>query len=199
MNWAVLSWHFVSFTPVGALGAALLAREAAERLPRNVVVAGLAGLTLLQVAALALSISRLGYTFTVAGREAGEWVAANLPSDAILSMKDSGIFSYFAQRRVMNLDGVANSLEFANAVCQGRLEQFVRSHGVEYVAQHSVPPEVRRRDYETFTQIYPCHLAGGSDAELVMRREHEVFRGTPYTTDAGAPDQLLIWRLSPAP
>jgi hypothetical protein len=199
MRWAVLSWHFIAFVPVGALGAALLAREAVARLPRALVFAALGALALLQVGALAKSLSNLEKTFTVASQEAGEWVAENLPPDAVLSMKDSGIFTYFAQRRVMNLDGVANSFEYANALCAGRLEEFLRSHGVEYVAQHSVPESVRAGAYETHTQIYPCHLRGGRDGALVLRREFEVYRGTPYTTNAETPDQLVIWRLAPPP
>ena len=195
MRWAVFAWHFAALIPVGALGAALLARDAAERLSHAVVVAALALLTLAQVGALALSISHLDETFTIGAREGGEWVAANLPPDAVLAMKDSGIFSYFAERRVMNLDGVANSFEFADATCQGRLEEFARGHGVEYVAQHSVPPSVRSGAYETYTQVYPCHLPGGHDSELVLRRDLEVYRGTPYKTNGGHPDQLLIWRL----
>ena len=196
MNWAVLSWHFITFVPVGALGAALLTRDVVDRLPRAAVVSGLVALALLQCAALALSMSNLSETFTVAAREAGEWVAENLPEDAVLSMKDSGTFSYFAQRRVMNLDGVANSFEFASAVCEGRLEGFARGHGVEYVAQHSVPEAVQRGDYETYTQVYPCHLRGGRDSALVLRRDLELWRGTPYVSNAGSLDRLVIWRLS---
>jgi hypothetical protein len=153
---------------------------------------------LVQAGALAVSLSNLGKAFAVAGREAGEWVAANLPPDAVLSMKDSGIFSYFAQRRVMNLDGVANGFEYANALCAGRLEEFMRSRGVEYVAQHSVPEAVLSGAYETYTQVYPCHLQAGRDGALVLRRELEVYRSTPYyPTQAEEPDQLVIWRLAP--
>lgn len=197
MRWAVLSWHFIAFVPVGALGLALLAREAAERLPRALVFAALGALTLLQIGALAMSLSNLAETFTVAGQEAGEWVAENLPPDAVLGMKDSGIFSYYAQRRVMNLDGVANGFEYAHALCAGRLEEFVRGHGVEYIAQHSVSEAVRSGAYETYTQVYRCHLPGGRDGALVLRRELEVYRGTPYLTNAETPDQLVIWRLGP--
>jgi len=198
MHWAVFSWHFAAFIPVGILGAAMLASDAARRAPRVFVIGALAGLALFQVFALAFSVSRLALSFTVAGREAGAWVAANLPADAVLGMKDSGAFSYFAQRRVMNLDGVANSFEFANALCHGGLEDFMRSHGVEYVAQHSVPPEVRAGAYERFTQTYRCHLPGGRDASLELRRDLEVFRGTAYIDEQAKPDQLLIWRLPDA-
>jgi hypothetical protein len=175
----------------------MLAREVERRLPRALVVSALVLLALLQVAALGVSLSRLSRTFTIAGRDAGGWVDANLPRDAVLAMKDSGIFSFFAQRRVMNLDGVANSFECASAVCEGRLEEFARARGVEYVAQHAVPPSVREGAYQTHVQRYPCHLRGGRDSELVLRRELEVFRGAPYTTDAGQEDRLVIWRLSP--
>jgi len=195
IRWGAFSWHFATSIPVGALCAAVLVRHAAARLPRSLVMAAVAAFALFQIAALAISISRLGDTFTVASREAGEWVAVNLPPDAVLGMKDSGNFSYFSRRRVMNLDGVANSFEYANAVCRGRLEDFVRSHGVEYIAQHSVPRRVRIGAYETIKLIYPCHLPGGRDSELVLRRSLEVFRGTPYKDNAGFPDQLFIWRL----
>ncbi len=198
MSWGVLSWHFVTFVPAGALGGALLARAAVERVPRRIVVAGLGGLVLLQFGALAKSLSNLDQTFTIAGREAGEWVAENLPADAVLSMKDSGIFSYFAERRVMNLDGLANSFEYANTVCRGGLEEFLRSRGVEYVAQHSVTAAVRSGTYETFTQVYTCRLPDGQNDELALRRDLEVYRGSTYANDRGRSDQLLIWRLPPA-
>jgi hypothetical protein len=197
MNWAVFAWHFAACVPVGIVGAALLARDVAARIPGALVAVALVGLLVFQVTALTVSISRLGRTFTVAGREAGLWVAANLPPESVLAMKDSGTFSYFAQRQVMNLDGVANSFAFAEAVCQGRLEEFVRERGVRYIAQHSVPPQVRIGAYETFVQKYPCRLPGGTDGTLELRRDLELFRGTPYANDAGRLDQLFIWRLSP--
>lgn len=195
MRWGVLSWHFAGLIPAGTVGAALLARAVERRLPRAIVAAGMVGLTVLQILALGFSISRLGHTFTIGAREAGEWVAANLPPDAVIGMKDSGIFSYFAKRRVMNLDGLANSFEFAEAVCGGRMEDFVLDHGVAFISQHSVPQNVRVGDYQTYTQRYPCGLPDGEDGELVLRRELEIFRGTPYRNDAGRVEQLVIWRL----
>jgi hypothetical protein len=199
MRWGVLSWHFAGLIPAGIVGAALLTREIERKLSRSVVVAGMVGLTVLQILALASSISRLGYTFTIGAREAGEWVAENFPPDAVIGMKDSGIFSYFAQRRVMNLDGLANSFEFAEAVCSGRMQDFVLAHGVEFISQHAVPQNVRLGDYETYAQPYPCGLRGGPDGELVLRRELEVFRGTPYQSYVGRFEQLVIWRLDRAP
>ncbi len=196
MRWAVMAWHFITFVPAGAIALAWLTRDLAARLSRTTVVAALAVLSLLDVGALAISLSNLARTFTGAGREAGGWVATNLPPNALLAMKDSGIFSFFAQRRVMNLDGLANSFEYAQSVCDGRLEEFLASRGVEYVAQHSVSASVQAGDYQEFTQVYSCNLPNGSDDRLVFRREREVYRGTPYANNAGRPDQLVIWRMT---
>jgi hypothetical protein len=197
MRWAIFPWHFAAFIPAGALGAALLARVAARWVPPGAMRALLALLLVVQALAQAVSISRLGRSFTVASREAGEWVARELPPDAVLGMKDSGAFSYFAQRRVVNLDGVANSFAYQRALCAGELERFLRERGVEYIAQHSVPSYVRIGAYETFQQLYPCRLPGGRDAQLALRRDLEVYRGTPYANDAGRLDELFIWRLAP--
>ncbi|MFI5316514.1 MAG: hypothetical protein ACHQ6T_12500 [Myxococcota bacterium] len=196
MRWAVFAWHFALFIPVGAVGAAALAREAQQRLPRPALPLAAAAVAALLVAVQAAAILRLPLTFTGAGREAGEWVARTLPADAVLAMKDSGAFSYYARRRVMNLDGVVNSFEFAETVCRGELADFLRAHHVEYVAQHSVPPDVRGGNYESFTQRYPCHLSGGRDSDLVLRREREVYRGSPYRDYTGQANDLIIWRVA---
>jgi hypothetical protein len=195
MNWAVFSWHFALFIPLGALGAALVTRELAERSPRSVVrgmtVAALAGLAV----TLGVSLVRLPRTFAGAAREAGLWVARELPPDALLGMKDSGAFSYYAGRRVVNLDGVVNSFAYAETICRGELPEYLRALGVGYIAQHAVPPDVQSGAYQSYRARYPCHLAGGRDSELELLREREVYRGTPYIDYTGHEGQLVIWRI----
>jgi hypothetical protein len=197
MTWGVFTWHFALFIPIGAVGVAVLARAVAARAARALVRAGLAVVALGLVAAQAYAFSRLTQTFTYAGREAGRWVARSLPADAVLGMKDSGAFSYFAERKVMNMDGVANSFEYQETLCRGGLAEFLARRGVQYVAQHSVPPDVAAGAYESYTQPYPCHFAGGRDGSLTFRREQEVFRGTPYLAYGGSEHQLIIWRIAP--
>ena len=195
MRWAVFSWHYALFIPIGAIGSAALAREAEQRLPRSATRLAVAALAALLVVTQAASVRRLPLGFTGAAREAGEWAARSLPEGAVLGMKDSGAFSYFAGHRVMNLDGVVNSFEFSETLCRGELAEFLRANGVEYVAQHAVPPDVRAGTYERFTQIYSCHFPGGRDSTLVFRRDHEVYRGSPYTNYQGRRDELVIWRV----
>ena len=197
MRWAVLVWHFALLIPAAALAVAVLARGAQERGSTVPLRSALAGVALLLAAGLALSISRLQLTFTGAGREAGRWVAKSLPADAVLGMKDSGAFSYFSERRVMNLDGVVNSFEFEETLCRGELAEFLARHGVTYIAQHAVPPEVRAATYESYTQPYPCHFDGGRDSRLELRRDREVFRGSPYQSYGLGEQQLIVWRIGP--
>lgn len=197
MRWAIFAWHFATFLPAGALGAALGMHALSTRLPPAALRTLLGAVVVIAVLSLAVSVSRLGRSFTVATREAGQWVARELAPDAVLGMKDSGVFTYFAERRVINLDGVANSFEYERALCAGELERFLHERGVEYIVQHSVPPYVRIGAYETFDQEYPCRLPGGSAARLTLRRDLEVYRGTPYPNDIGRLDQLFIWRLAP--
>ena len=196
MRWAVMAWHFITFVPVGAIALAWLTRDVAARLSRATVVAALVVLSLLDVGALAISLSNLARTFTVAGREAGEWVAQNLPPDALLAMKDSGIFSYFAQRRVMNLDGLANSFEYAQSVCDGRLEEFLSERGVEYVAQHSVPPVGAAR---RLRGVHAGLLVQSARRRRRPARAAPRARGLPQHAvreQRRPPDQLVIWRIA---
>ncbi|HXZ85165.1 MAG TPA: hypothetical protein VEI82_06720 [Myxococcota bacterium] len=197
MHWAVFSWHFALFIPIGAFSVAVLASALLERMPADVrpwLGLGLAaGLALAQ----AISISRLPLAFMGAAGAAGRWVAANLPADAVLAMKDSGAFGYFAERHVINLDGVVNSFEYQERLCRGELAAFLRERGVGYVCQHAVPPEVRGGSYARYVQGYPCHLHGGGGSELTLRRDREVYHGEPYHNYQGQEDQVLIWRIAP--
>ncbi len=197
MTWGVFTWHYALFVPIGAVAVAALARAALGGAPRSLARGAVAACAVGLAAAHAYALSRLTDTFTIAGREAGRWVTQSLPPDAVLGMKDSGAFTYFSERRVMNMDGVVNSYEYQETLCSGGLSEFLAQHGVQYVAQHSVPPDVAAGRYETFTQPYPCHFAGGRDGELTFRRDQEVFRGTPYLAYGGEEHQLVIWRIAP--
>lgn len=52
----------------------------------------------------------------VANRDAGVWIGANLPPDAVLGCWDAGVLGYYAPQRIINLDGVVNSTEYAAAM-----------------------------------------------------------------------------------
>lgn len=72
----------------------------------------------------------------IANRDAGAWIDANLPPDAVLASWDAGAVGYFSHRRVINIDGVVNSIEFHDALQQGTAARFLRCRGVGFVTNH---------------------------------------------------------------
>jgi hypothetical protein len=103
----------------------------------------------------------------LANRDAGEWIDANLPADAVLASWDAGVLGYFAERPVVNLDGVVNSKAFVDARDAGELGPFLAERGVGFVANHGT--EVDGNDPESLAFIATTFGAGtADDTELVQ-------------------------------
>ncbi|HEY1016588.1 MAG TPA: glycosyltransferase family 39 protein [Herpetosiphonaceae bacterium] len=60
------------------------------------------------------------------------WVRDNLPADAVLGAKNSGIYQYYSGHTVINLDGKLNH-EILPALAQRRLSEYIRSKGIAYL------------------------------------------------------------------
>ncbi len=71
-----------------------------------------------------------------ANRDSGTWISANLPDDAVIASWDAGVLGSFTEQPVVNLDGVVNSGEFADAMAEGRGGAFLRAEGVTHIANH---------------------------------------------------------------
>jgi hypothetical protein len=72
----------------------------------------------------------------IANRDAGAWIDANLPDDAVLASWDAGAVGYFSHRRVVNIDGVVNSVEFHDALRNGTAAEFLRCRDLGFVTNH---------------------------------------------------------------
>ncbi|NJN68078.1 MAG: hypothetical protein HC884_15890, partial [Chloroflexaceae bacterium] len=64
--------------------------------------------------------------------QAARWIAANLPPDAMLAAQNSGIFQYYSERVVLNIDGKLNH-EIIPVLEQRRLEEYLQAKGVRYL------------------------------------------------------------------
>lgn len=91
---------------------------------------------LLAVASWAIRLERASYDGTLALYEAAQWVNTNLPPDTIVGCWDAGVFGYYAEPLVVNLDGLVNSLEFAQALQSVTGVQFLDRKWVSYLAQY---------------------------------------------------------------
>ncbi|HSL84808.1 MAG TPA: hypothetical protein VLF66_18685 [Thermoanaerobaculia bacterium] len=69
----------------------------------------------------------------------GRWIGENLPPDAILASWNAGQLGYFADRPVVNLDGLANSAEYYRTVLSGEvpLEDYLAAEGVDFIVDRS--------------------------------------------------------------
>lgn len=67
-------------------------------------------------------------------REMGEWLAANTPADAVIYQRDgAGAVSYFAQRHIINGDGLVNNMPYQVMLRSGKLCQYLQEQKVQYL------------------------------------------------------------------
>lgn len=107
----------------------------------------------------------------------GEWISRNLPPDAVLASWDAGQLGYFSEQSLINLDGLANSLDYFRNVFVGPvpLEDYLVAEGVDYI--------IDRSDGVGFIRLY--------DGRMRDRRPDYVFQ-----LKDGEP-RVLIWRFEP--
>ncbi len=79
------------------------------------------------------------YSIAIADRDAGEWITANVRPGTVLGSWDAGVIGYYAQRPVINLDGVANSYGYYEASRQGRVGAFLRERGLAGIVNLGTP------------------------------------------------------------
>jgi len=125
----------------------------------------------------------------IANADAGAWIDANLPPDAVLAAWDAGALGFFSRRSVINLDGVVNSRAYYDASRQGpkALRSFLSCRSVRYIANHGgnesgEDPGIR----EFISELYGPDA--GRDARLVHTQPF-VYSGIT-TGSAGTADGL---------
>ncbi len=193
MGWGVNWWHFALYGLALALAVpAALARILPSLGTRWIAV----GAALVVAVSVAAQLRQVQQRFARHGawREAALWARASTPPDAVFALKDAGVFSYFSERRVVNLDGKANSFAYKDYLERGDVERYLDSVGVSYVADVGAQ----------------CHADGlcpiniprpnREAAALAVSARDEVYRSAPYggRLMAGDDQRLVIWRYAPA-
>ena len=64
--------------------------------------------------------------------QAALWIRDNLPADALIGAKNSGIYQYYSGHTVVNIDGKLNH-EIVPAMEQRRLLPYLREKGITYL------------------------------------------------------------------
>ena len=174
---------------LAVLGAADFAEAALAEAPDRTAGRALAPIGLILLTPLVVAFVWQARTFVdpnqrsieVANRDAGQWIDANLPGDAVLASWDAGVVGYYANRPVMNLDGVANSYGFYQASRNGETGRFLTDRRLRFVVNHGTPVDGEDPDIRAFiTQTLGTDAGTGA---AVMRRWPFTFSGV--TTGAG--------------
>ena len=116
-----------------------------------------------------------------ADKSAAEWIRYHLPEDVVLGSWDAGVIGYYAQRRVINLDGLVNSHAYYHALRQKRVGAFLASQHLSMIVNHGDIVNGRDPDLERYVRDwFGADLA--AQASLVWMRPYP-FKGTTVGSD----------------
>jgi hypothetical protein len=126
---------------------------------------------------------------------AAVWAREHTPPGAIFAMSDCGHFAFFSLRRVINLDGLTNNLDFQHTLAEHRLDQYLRQNEVDFLVKHAAHgEEVIDGSYNSLTLPYPSKLFEGLGDSVRVQQQSEVYRSARFI-DGRYPSVLLIWSL----
>lgn len=72
-----------------------------------------------------------------------KWIEENIPEDKILGSANTGILSYFSQRRFVNLDGMVNNDELLEAYRKDEEAylEYLKRYRIEYIVDYFLSPK----------------------------------------------------------
>lgn len=136
------------------------------------------------------------YALQAGDRAAAEWIAANLPADAVVGSFDAGVLGYFAERPVVNLDGLVNSYEWRDARAAGTAAttEFLAEAGVTHLANHGARDP--SGDDASLRRSADRLLGDGvGDAMVLVHRENYVFSGRTGGVSGRRPYATYVYEL----
>jgi len=179
LDWGVYWWHFAQYGLCLTITIpALLHRWLHDRPSRRTPIA-LAAIPVCLVIAAPLIQRQISikYRQHASWRDAAEWAQQHTPIDSVFALKDAGLFGYFSERCVINLDGKANGRAYLNHLKQGTVKEYLRIFDTHYIA------DVHARYHEGLYAIAIPRV--NQDAiVLIMRETDEVFRSSQFPAHA---------------
>lgn len=133
---ALGSWYFNQALGLSAFLFALTFSYSANRAQSRLAFAPL-------LAALAIGTTLFVTKFiwahsSDATMEIGQWIYSNTKPDAVIFQRDgAGAVSYFAQRPIINGDGLVNNMQYQAMLRSGGLCDYLKEQKVEYVVSNT--------------------------------------------------------------
>lgn len=212
MKWGILISHFASYwIPLPVLVPKIAQQAEVHRsYPTKVIVLASITATLLWAYQDVRACYRIKYTSPVHWRtsmyHAALWAKRHTPSNAVFGMTDAGIFGYYSERKVINLDGVVNNREYQNYLRRRQLKEYLRCKRVKYIVVYVVsnsprfPTPSQQGDrltdvywghYREFRFGYYARMYGDTPSdEISLLRENELYR------ERHLKGMLIAWKLN---
>ena len=175
MGWGTFQWHFAFHVPVYAF---ILVRlvEIEDSWWHKMGARCFAGLTVSAIIVFATVIWVAKGDHHSDRLEAAKWAKDILGQEAVLGLRDAGVFGYFSETHTVNLDGVINGYEFQQAILDGNLHRYLEKNAFGYLADAYVPCDYK--SYSISVLAYPGrYFQPTIGTRLVVSRSSEVYLG----------------------
>ncbi|MBI5877780.1 MAG: hypothetical protein HZB53_09025 [Chloroflexi bacterium] len=81
-----------------------------------------------------LSVTSTTSTWNTEGVKLARWVQSDIPASARIGAWDTGLWAYFSERPIINLDGLMNDYRFFNEYERmGRINEYVDDEHIDYL------------------------------------------------------------------
>jgi hypothetical protein len=102
--------------------------------------------------------------------KATRWLAENVDSTAIVGSWNAGVLGHYAKQRVVNLDGLINNFELIPYLREGRISDYIRAQGIQYLSDmESMLPATRADSGLKLTVVY-------SSPSPLMHQNYRIYR-----------------------
>jgi hypothetical protein len=201
MKAGAFGWYFVPYRLFAVVAVSGLL-EVASRSAVMVARPSLFGLTAATLCVGVVARDQTRDAFPLNGEwhtpvyAAAVWAREHTPADAVFAMSDCGHFAFFSTRRVINLDGLVNNMDFQRTLTQHRLGQYLRDNHVAFLVQHAVHSrnDVIAHQYDSLELYFPSWRFDGLGDSISVTEQSEVYRSAPFV-DGSYPSVLVIWSL----
>lgn len=111
-------------------------------------------------------------------------------------MIDTGIFSFFSERTVINLDGLVNSFEYQEILREQKLGEYLQENRIKYYVGFVFKgiQDSFHENYGTYTQPIQSHKYMTESDPLVLHESNEIYRSDPQYFN-GFKMVFIIWKL----
>jgi hypothetical protein len=118
------------------------------------------------------------------------WANQHLPDDAVVGMSDAGIFAYFCERRVVNLDGLVNNYQYQEILRAGEFTKYMQTQGINYIADVALYSDGLPADgqYTNYEYLVVSRLYRLPSALILFNSSDEVYRSEGFSAGHGIND-----------